>query len=130
MTNDYQNSIPVFSDWTYDQFFLAEQVKGQTFEEFAQARHDGAKKIADTAKEKGGNALLTYNHFVVKLPYYKKAAAGKFDLKASQKELASLMKKLDDGTEKMVSLKQIEFQKLVGLIEVVGELIIKFNELN
>jgi hypothetical protein len=40
------------------------------------------------------------------------------------------MKKLDDGTEKMVSLKQIEFQKLVGLIEVVGELIIKFNELN
>jgi len=130
MTNDYQNSIPVFSDWIYDQFFLAEQVKGQTFEEFAQARHDGAKKIADTAKEKGGNALLTYNHFVVKLPYYKKAAAGKFDLKASQKELASLMKKLDDGTEKMVSLKQIEFQKLVGLIEVVGELIIKFNELN
>jgi hypothetical protein len=122
--------IPVFSDWLYDQFFVNEQVKGQTFEDFAQSRHDGAKKISDTAKEKGGNALLTYNHFVVKLPYYKKAAAGKFDLKAAQKELASLMKKLDDGTEKMVSLKQIEFQKLVGQIEVIGELIIKFNELN
>jgi hypothetical protein len=122
--------IPEFSDWLYESFFLAEQVKGQTFEEFSQARHDGAKAIADSAKEKGGNALLTYNHFVVKLPYYKKAAAGKFDLKTSQKELTSLMAKLDDGTEKMVSLKQIEFQKLVGQIEVIGELIIKWNELH
>ena len=130
MKNDSTNSIPVFSDWFYDQFFLNEQVKGQTFEEFAQSRHDGAKKISDTAKEKGGNAMLTYEHFHVKLPYYKKAAAGKFNLKSSQAELASLMAKLDDGTEKMVSLTQTQFQRLVGKIEVVGELIIKFNELN
>lgn len=130
MQNDSQNSIPVFSDWIYDQFFLSEQVKGQTFEEFAQARHDGAKAIADGAKEKGGNALLTYEHFKVKLPYYKKAAAGKFNLKTSQAELTKLMAKLDDGTEKMVSLTQTQFQRLVGQIEVVGELIIKYNELN
>lgn len=116
--------LPIFEEWLY------EKANSQTFEEFAQARHDGAKAIADTAKEKGGNALLTYNHFVVKLPYYKKAAAGKFDLKAAQKELSGLMAKLDDGTEKMVSLKQIEFQKLVGQIEVLGELIIKWNELH
>jgi hypothetical protein len=116
--------LPIFEEWLY------EKATSQTFEEFAKARHDGAKTIADTAKAKGGNALLTYNHFVVKLPYYKKAAAGKFDLKAAQKELTSLMAKLDDGTEKMVSLKQIEFQKLVGLIEVLGELIIKWNELH
>jgi len=123
------NSIPVFSDWLYDRFFLSEQVKGQSFEDFAQARHDGAKAIADAAKEKGGNALLTYNHFKVKLPYYKKAAAGKFDLKSSQDELTSLMNRLDAGTKKQVKLEQTEFQKLVGLIEVVGELIIKWNDL-
>jgi hypothetical protein len=124
------NSIPVFSDWLHDRFFLAEQVKGQSFEDFAQARHDGAKKIADAAKEKGGNAILTYHHFIVKLPYYKKAASGKFDLAAAQKELTELMNRLDAGTKKKVKLEQTEFQKLVGLIEVVGELIIKWNDLH
>ena len=114
-------AIPYFTDWLYEAFLISEQVKGQTFEEFAQARHDGAKAIADSAKEKGGNALLTYEHFRVKLPYYKKAAKGKFNLKEAQAELAGFMSKLDDGTDKMVSLKQTEFQRLVGLIEVVGE---------
>ena len=46
------------------------------FEKFAETRMGGAKKISDTAKEKGGIALLTYHHFVVKLPYYKKAKNG------------------------------------------------------
>jgi hypothetical protein len=40
------------------------------------------------------------------------------------------MAKLDDGTEKMVSLTQKEFQQLVGKIEVIGELIIKWNEIH
>ena len=111
-------------------YALLTSIKGQTFEEFAQARHDGAKKISDAAKEKGGNALLTYHHFRVKLPYYKKAAAGKFDLKASQTELTSLMNRLDAGTKKQVKLEQTEFQKLVGQIEVIGELIIRWNELH
>jgi len=44
-----------------------------TFEDFAETRGKGAEKIANTAKEKGGLALLTYNHFKVKAPYYKKA---------------------------------------------------------
>ena len=50
------------------------------FEEFAEKRKGGATKIADNAKEKGGVSMLTYHHFVVKLPYYKKAAEGKLDL--------------------------------------------------
>jgi len=41
-------------------------------EEFAEKRGNGAEKISDSAKEKGGLSLLTYNHFRVKLPYYKK----------------------------------------------------------
>ena len=52
------------------------QVIDDKFEEFAQKRHDGAEKIAKNAKEKGGPAMLTYHHFIVKLPHYKKAAAG------------------------------------------------------
>jgi len=41
-------------------------------ESFAKKRHEGAKKISDMAKEKGGVALLTHDHFRVKLPYYER----------------------------------------------------------
>ena len=40
------------------------------FEEFAEHRLDGATTISNNAKEKGGDALLTHHHFVVKLPFY------------------------------------------------------------
>ena len=45
-----------------------------SFEEFADTREAGAEKIANNAKQKGGLSLLTWHHFKVKLPYYKKAA--------------------------------------------------------
>lgn len=122
-------SIPVFSDWLFEKFFLLEQVKGQTFEEFAQARHDGAKAIADAAKKKGGNALLTYEHFRVKLPYYKKAAAGNFSPQKAKSQLDKLMKRLESGINADVKIGQNEFQRLVGEIEVVGELIICFKDI-
>ena len=52
----------------------AEPVKEvKSFEEFATTRGEGAAKIAATAEEKGGLALLTWHHFKVKAPYYKKA---------------------------------------------------------
>ena len=120
-------SIPVFSDWLYSNQAVTEQVKGESFEDFSKTRLAGATAIAEAAKEKGGDALLTYEHFKVKLPYYKKAAAGKFNIKAAQAELAGHMAKLDDGTDKMISIKQKEFQRLVGIIEVIGELIIQYN---
>ena len=122
------NSIPVFSDWLFERFFLLERAKDQTLEEFAQARHDGAKAIADAAKQKGGNALLTYEHFRVKLPYYKKAAAGKFKLETAKSQLSKLMAKLNSGTAGSVKIDQMAFQRLVGEIEVVGELIIEHNK--
>lgn len=124
-----QNPIPVFSDWLFERFFLLEKAKGQSLEEFAQARHDGAKAIADAAKQKGGNALLTYEHFKVKLPYYKKAASGKFKLDTAKSQLAKLMKKLSEHTKPEVEIEQFAFQRLVGEIEVVGELIIMFNDI-
>lgn len=101
-----------------------EVVEEKAFTEFAEKRHDGAEKIASDAKEKGGIAMLTYNHFIVKLPYYEKANAGKFDLEEGIKEFNKLVKQLSDSAEK-VDYGMTEFQKLVGKIEVLGELIIK-----
>ena len=57
----------------------------ENFETFAKNRLAGAEKIIANAKEKGGDALLTYTHFNIKPSYYKKAINGKFD-----KELISL----------------------------------------
>jgi hypothetical protein len=98
-----------------------------SFVEFADKRLAGATKIAESAKEKGDSAMLTYHHFVVKLPYYQKAADGKFDVDKSKNELAKKLEKLCSIT-KDVDIKQIEFQKLMGEVEVLGELIIKSKE--
>ena len=95
-----------------------------TFEDFAEIRGKGAEKITDNAKEKGGLAMLTWHHFKVKLPYYKKAAEGNFNLAEAQIELKNHLNELCSMTSEM---EQIHFQELVGLIEVLGELIIKFK---
>jgi hypothetical protein len=99
----------------------------KTFEEFSKKRGEGASKIAENAKEKGGLSILTYYHFVVKEPYYKKAQQGTIDLVKSKKELKALVEELYQGINDM-SIKQIAFQKLVGKIEVLGELLIEDKE--
>ena len=91
----------------------------ETFESFADTREAGAEKIVDNAKKKGGLALLTWHHFKVKLPYYKRAAAGKFDLDKAKREFDETYKKIS------TSMTQIEFQREVGRLEVLGELIIR-----
>ena len=100
-----------------------------TFEGFSKVRGEGASKIADNAKQKGGLSILTYYHFDVKLPYYKKAQDGKLDLVKSKKELKQLVEELYQGINDM-SIKQIAFQKLVGKIEVLGELLIEDKEIS
>ena len=92
------------------------------FKEFAKKRLEGATKIANDAKAKGGAAMLTYHHFVVKLPHYKKASEGGFDTETAQTEYK---KHLDELCGVGSDMEQIRFQELVGLIEVLGELIIK-----
>ena len=89
------------------------------FEEFAETRGKGAAKIAATAEEKGGLALLTWHHFKVKASYYKKATEGKFDIEAAKKEFEETYNKIS------LSMTPIEFQREVGRLEVLGELIIK-----
>lgn len=97
----------------------------ETFEEFAETRLGGAEKIANSAKEKGGDAMLTYHHFHVKLPYYEKAVNDKLDFDKAKEEYNELLEELYKSTKKDMAISQIAFQKLVGKIEVLGELLIK-----
>ena len=91
----------------------------ETFENFAVTRGKGAAKIASTAEEKGGLALLTWHHFKVKAPYYKKAEEGKFDKEAVIKEFEKTLKSIS------LNMTQTEFQREVGRMEVLGELLIR-----
>lgn len=84
-----------------------------------------AKKIAENAKEKVADALLTYHHFKVKIPTYKKVKDGEFDMINSKKEYETLLEKLYKSTKDNMKISQVEFQELVGRIEVLGELIIR-----
>ncbi len=110
-------------------FLLYEQTKQQSaFAEFAEKRGAGAAKIAKNAKEKGGVAMLTYHHFNVKKPHYDKAAQGKFNIEKAKEQLKELTQELNKSVGTTVEMNQIEFQKKVGLIEVLGELIIHHNK--
>jgi hypothetical protein len=91
----------------------------ENFETFAKNRLAGAEKIIANAKKKGGDALLTYNHFKVKPAYYKKAINGKFNKEAAKKEFEETYKKIS------LDMTQTEFQREVGRLEVLGELLIR-----
>ena len=91
----------------------------EEFEDFASTRGKGAEKIANNAKEKGGLALLTWHHFKVKLPYYNKAKEGKIDMDEAKKEFDVTYKKIS------LNMTQIEFQREMGRLEVLGELLIR-----
>lgn len=97
---------------------LLKEVK-EKFKDFATIRGKGAAKIALTAEEKGGLSLLTWHHFKVKAPYYKKAEEGKFDKEAAIKEFEKTLKSIS------LNMTQIEFQREVGRMEVLGELLIR-----
>jgi hypothetical protein len=97
----------------------------ETLEEFSTNRLAGASKIAQSAKEKGGDALLTYHHFKVKLPYYKQGADGDLDFVQIENEYKKKLNELYAATENKMNIEQITFQELVGEIEVLGELLIR-----
>ena len=100
------------------------QSTDKELEDFSKKRGEGAMKIAENAKEKGGLSMLTYYHFDVKEPYYKSASEGKLDFDKAEKELKGLINEVNNGIQDM-SIGQIDFQKKVGRIEVLGELLIE-----
>jgi len=91
----------------------------QKFDEFADGRLKGAEKITNDSKEKGGLSMLTYYHYNAKLPTYEQASKGGFDLEKAKKEFEELQSQLS------YNMKQIEFQEVMGKMEVLGELIIE-----
>lgn len=91
----------------------------ETFQEFAATRGKGANKIADSAESTGGLSMLTWHHFKVKLPYYDKAAKGKFDTVKAKQEFQQTLGKIS------LNMTPVEFQKEVGRLEVLGELLIR-----
>jgi hypothetical protein len=104
--------------------------KESDFQEFSKKRYAGAKKIVENAEEKGGPALLTRDHFAVKLPYYQEAEAGNFDKDEMKKEYQELCTNLHSKMQKIETVNMKEFQELLGKLEVVGELLIKNHNLN
>jgi hypothetical protein len=98
-----------------------------TFTQFASKRLQGATKITNDAKEKGGPAILTYHHFVVKLPYYQNAVDGNFNIERTKKLLNTKSNEFCDKIKNM-DLSEIGFQRLVGEIEVLGELLLHNNK--
>jgi len=97
---------------------LLTEVK-ESIEDFASTRLKGAEKIADTTQEAGGLSLLTYKHYKVKLPYYKKAAAGKLNKDDAKKEFDKTLKNIS------LNMTQNQFQIEMGRLEVLGELLIE-----
>ena len=95
----------------------------QKFDEFADKRLKGAEKITNDSLEKGGLSLLTYYHYNAKLPTYEKASKGGFDLEKAKQEFEQYQSQLSIG------MKQIDFQEIMGKMEVLGELIIEEMEL-
>jgi hypothetical protein len=90
-----------------------------SIEDFASTRLKGAEKITDTTQKAGGLSLLTYKHYKVKLPYYKKAAAGKLDKDDAKKEFDETLKSIS------LNMTQNQFQIEMGRLEVLGELLIE-----
>jgi hypothetical protein len=90
--------------------------------DFIETRYKGAQKITDSAHKKGGASLLTWHHFKVKLPYYEKAAESGVDVGQFKKEFDETLKKIS------LEMTQTEFQREVGRLEVLGELLIKFKD--
>ncbi len=107
---------------------LIEDISEEEMESFAEGRGEGAKTIADNAKEKGGDSMLTYHHFKVKSPYYKKASDGNFNKDEFTEDYKGFLEELYEKTKDGMNIEPIAFQELMGKIEVLGELLIENKE--
>lgn len=112
------DKIPSFTS------FLGEEEKSKSvtgttpLSAFAETRAKGAAKIAETAEEKGGLAMLTYNHFFVKAKYYQSVLDGGFDKAKAVAEFTNILASIS------LDMDENQFQQEVGKMEVLGELLI------
>lgn len=111
---------------SYDEFLISEvkSVSVPNNEKFVDKRKAGAAEIAQKAAAKGGYAELTAWHFKAKAPAYKEA------LKAIKKDepIAFFESKFRELLSKLhSSMNQKQFQKLMGELEVWGEVMIQIK---
>jgi hypothetical protein len=106
--------------------FLFEATQGsEDIIEFLKNRRNGAKESAQKAKEKGGDAMLSYYHFAAKdRPYGEVTQAVKNQgidaaIKLCKNEYKRLMRDCD------LDMSQKDYQAIVGRIEVFGECYIR-----
>lgn len=96
--------------------------------EFLKNRKTGAQETAKKAKEKGGDAMLSYYHFAAKdKPYAEVIRTFKNEgletaIKLCKKEYKRLMKETD------LDMSQKDYQAIVGRIEVYGECYIRLSK--
>jgi DNA invertase Pin-like site-specific DNA recombinase len=95
---------------------------------FLANRKAGAKASAAAAKEKGGDAMLSYYHFAAKdKPYADIIRSMKQDglkstLKLCKQQYKNLMSNVD------LDMSQKDYQRVVGEIEVFGECYIRLQK--
>lgn len=98
--------------------------------EFLKNRRNGAKETAAKAKQKGGDAILSYYHFAAKdKPYAEVTSVLRNQgLNAAKKLCKENYKMLLKNVD--LDMSQKEYQAIVGKIEVYGECYIKFLDSN
>lgn len=103
----------------FENFFTeaTEPEKNEELETFIQKRKAGAAKLAKQATMKGGLSNLTAVHFRAKSKPYDVCAKNLGDKKVIKDHVNDLLKQLKSWE----GMSQLEFQKVVGELEVYGE---------
>ena len=99
-----------------------------SFRKFINKRAQGAAKIAEKAKEKAGYSTLTAIHFEAKAAPYANAVEWAFKPKERDAHYKSKVEETYKKLSDISKLSQEEFQKLMGELEVWGEVYIRSSK--
>jgi hypothetical protein len=101
----------------------------ESLKQFLSKRAEGAAKLANNSKEKGGFATLTAFHFAAKAKPYKEAEkienAPDKDCDKANAHYKKMAEEVYAKLKDLDSLSQKEFQVLTGELEVWGEVYIR-----
>jgi len=106
---------------------LIEAYNPDKMKSYLDNRKKSAQDAADKAKEKGGDAMPSFYHFDAKVKAYDKC----YKIVKKDDRLIVLQEKSSDSLKELKKFKNMSqrvFQKIVGELEVWGELFIKCRE--
>ena len=107
----------------FEQFFLesTDPDNQEELKTFLEKRKAGAAKLAKQTALKGGYSTLTADHFKAKAGPYQKCINNLGDKKVVKEHIKVLLQKLKSWD----TMTQKEFQKVMGELEVYGEVAIQ-----